>query len=84
MFKKVRSKNTFGSFIRQARDEAGKTQAGLGVRVAVDQATISRWESGQKRPEPSDIVAVVDATGKVWLLDAYCSSCPVKKRKTAR
>lgn len=35
----------------------------LAARLNVSTATISRWETGQRQPEPARLPAIVEATG---------------------
>jgi transcriptional regulator with XRE-family HTH domain len=46
---------------RQVRERAGITQADLAQVLGVDRATVSRWESGERDPRPSQLEPYVAA-----------------------
>lgn len=71
----------FGWRIANARKDAGLTQTELGLRVGVDQGTVSKWENGRLEMSLHDVVAVARATGKYGILEYYCNACPVCKAK---
>lgn len=49
--------------LRDARRQAGLTQASLAERAGVTQSVISAYESGHRQPALSTLAALVDATG---------------------
>ena len=49
--------------IKTIRQQAGLSQAELGKRVGLDQATISRMERGQREPTVSQLQRIAEACG---------------------
>lgn len=74
----------FGKYITRTRNKFNENQFDFSFRVDATQPTISRWETGRKLPDPDQIVGVVDKTGQVYLLEAYCQQCPVRAAKRKR
>jgi transcriptional regulator with XRE-family HTH domain len=60
---------TGGDLILMARRRAGLTQRELGERVGCRQATVARWEHGDREPSWEDVGAVAGACG--LQLDAH-------------
>jgi transcriptional regulator with XRE-family HTH domain len=60
---------TGGDLISMARRRAGLTQQELGERVGCRQATVARWERGDREPSWGDVGAVAEACG--LQLDAH-------------
>jgi transcriptional regulator with XRE-family HTH domain len=60
---------TGGDLILMARRRAGLTQRELGERVGCRQATVARWEHGDREPSWGDVGAVAEACG--LQLDAH-------------
>lgn len=52
-----------GDRVRQAREFAGLTQAGLAERIGLTQAAISQLETGQKQPSDEVATRIAFATG---------------------
>lgn len=52
----------FANQIRKLRRERGLNQAGLGELLGVNQATVSRWESGSI-PEPQQLARLAELAG---------------------
>ncbi len=52
-----------GHLIREARLSAGLSQDALASRLKTSQATIFRWESGERSPSVKSLVAAVRACG---------------------
>lgn len=51
-----------GNLIRQARIDAGLTQAGLSALLnGVQQSTVSMWESGKQRPKITQLAPLANA-----------------------
>lgn len=53
-----------GRKIRQARFDAGLTQAALATAAGTRERNIIRWENDQHEPRFENVVAIADATGK--------------------
>lgn len=53
-----------GARIRQARHEAGLTQAALAVAAGTRERNIIRWENDQHSPRFEHVAAIAKATGK--------------------
>jgi transcriptional regulator with XRE-family HTH domain len=60
---------TGGDLILMARRRAGLTQQELGERVGCRQATVARWERGDREPSWGDVGVVAEACG--LQLDAH-------------
>jgi transcriptional regulator with XRE-family HTH domain len=56
--------------LRQARREAGMTQAEVGQRLGLRQAFISKLESGERRIDPVELARFAAVYGKplAWFL----------------
>jgi uncharacterized protein len=52
-----------GALLREARTEAGLTQAEVARRAGVTQSVISAYESGDREPSLPTLVRLVEATG---------------------
>jgi transcriptional regulator with XRE-family HTH domain len=63
---------TGGDLILMARRRAGLTQRELGERVGCRQATIARWERGDRQPSWEDVQGVASACG--LQVDAHLAS----------
>jgi transcriptional regulator with XRE-family HTH domain len=50
-------------FIAERRKRANLTQAHLGARLGVSDVTISRWETGERRPDLNAQAAIAEALG---------------------
>lgn len=57
-------------FLAERRNEAGLTQKQVGERLGVSDVTISRWETGERRPDLNAQAAYAEALG-VELPDLY-------------
>lgn len=53
-----------GSRIRQARHDAGMTQAALATAAGTRERNIIRWENDQHDPRLEHVMAIARATGK--------------------
>lgn len=58
-----------GEQIRQARLDANLTQKALAAICKINQAHISRFESGTVRPGLSTLCRLADALGAGWIYD---------------
>jgi transcriptional regulator with XRE-family HTH domain len=58
--------------LRQARRDAGLTQAEVGRRLGVRQNVVSRMESGERRLDPVELARFAAVYGKslAWFLDS--------------
>jgi transcriptional regulator with XRE-family HTH domain len=63
---------TGGDLISMARRRAGLTQQELGERVGCRQATVARWERGDREPSWGDVGVVAEACG--LQLDAHLAT----------
>jgi transcriptional regulator with XRE-family HTH domain len=54
---------TFGTMLKQWREERGLSQSALAQRADIDHTTISRIESGQRYPSYSMVMRLADALG---------------------
>lgn len=54
-------------FIVEWREKAGLTQAQLGARLnpPVSDVTVSRWETGKRRPDLDVLAAISEALGRL-------------------
>lgn len=52
-----------GELLRETRKGAGLTQRDLGEKIGRDSGTISRWESGERPPDPTDVSQFLGALG---------------------
>jgi len=50
--------------VREAREQAGLTQAQLAARIAKTQTAVSFWESGKRTPSLDDLILISDALKK--------------------
>lgn len=57
-------------FMAERREEANLTQKQLGERLGVSDVTVSRWETGERRPDLNAQAAVAEALG-IELADLY-------------
>ena len=46
--------------LRQLREEQGLTQKDIATRLGVYPSAVTRWESGEKRPELPNLVKLAD------------------------
>jgi transcriptional regulator with XRE-family HTH domain len=52
-----------GELIREARQEAGLSQAALAAALGTKQSVISRWERGHETPRADTLAAILRACG---------------------
>lgn len=64
-------RQAIGERLREARERANLSQAGLGERIGRDHKTIHRWEHATRIPSLEDLLLMSDAVGVplVVLLD---------------
>lgn len=63
MRQRARTARQIGAILRRARRNAGLTQAELGARVGLRQATISKLERGEPGTRLSTLMDVLSALG---------------------
>jgi transcriptional regulator with XRE-family HTH domain len=73
---------SFGEVLRQVREQAGLTQAGLAQRSGVPLRTIQGWEQGYRRPISPDFFRIVRALGVP--ADTFASIEEPRERKPMR
>ncbi|MBE9375437.1 helix-turn-helix domain-containing protein [Saccharopolyspora sp. HNM0983] len=56
-------RGTLGAQLRDARESAGIGLRRLALKLHTSHATLSRWESGARRPGPRDVEAYLDQVG---------------------
>lgn len=52
---------TFAAALKAMREASGTSQYRLAARLGVDHSSISRWESGDRRPTRENVAAICDA-----------------------
>jgi HTH-type transcriptional regulator/antitoxin HipB len=65
----ARTAKPIGAIIRRSRRSAGLTQAELGQRIGLRQATISRLEKGEDETRLSTLLDVLTALGLEIIID---------------
>jgi Zn-dependent peptidase ImmA (M78 family)/transcriptional regulator with XRE-family HTH domain len=72
--------------IREAREEAGLTQAELATRLDRTQTSVSYWESGKRVPGIDDLVEVSVAVGKGvhYFLPPSAPATPARRARARR
>jgi HTH-type transcriptional regulator/antitoxin HipB len=69
MNQNARTAKDIGAIIRRARRNAGLTQAELGKRVGLRQATISKLEAGEPATRLNTLLDVLTALGLEIIVD---------------
>ena len=69
MTQHARTARQIGAIIRRARRNAGLTQAELGKRIGLRQATVSKLEAGQPATRLSTLLDVLTALGLEIIID---------------
>jgi transcriptional regulator with XRE-family HTH domain len=64
-----RADKTAGSLLRQARRDAGISQAELAFRAGVAQSVISAYEAGRRQPSLPTLARLTDAAGSDLVVD---------------
>ncbi len=69
---------SFRQRLRQARKEAGFSQATLARAIGVKVGTISTWEHGRRLPSGTNLIGLASAleVDPVWLLGVRTSKVP--------
>lgn len=63
MLQRARTAGQIGAIIRRARRNAGLTQAELGKRIGLRQATVSKLEAGESATRLSTLLDALTALG---------------------
>jgi HTH-type transcriptional regulator / antitoxin HipB len=69
MTQSARTASQIGAIIRRARRNAGLTQAELGKRIGLRQATISKLEAGEPATRLSTLLDALTALGLEIVID---------------
>lgn len=69
MKQSARTSKQIGAIVRRARRNAGLTQAELGARIGLRQATISKLERGEPATRLSTMLDVLSALGLETVID---------------
>jgi HTH-type transcriptional regulator/antitoxin HipB len=69
MTQSARTASQIGAIIRRARRNAGLTQAELGKRIGLRQATISKLEAGEPATRLSTLLDALTALGLEIMID---------------
>lgn len=67
----VQERKSLGERLRIAREEAGLTQKELAARLGLTQATISRFETGERGIEVAELIVLARLYAKnpAWFLE---------------
>jgi len=69
MKQSARTSKQIGAIIRRARRNAGMTQAELGAKIGLRQATISKLERGEPATRLSTLLDALSALGLETIID---------------
>ncbi len=69
MSQRARTARQIGAILRRARRNANLTQAELGARIGLRQATISKLEAGEPATRLSTLMDVLSALGLEIVID---------------
>ena len=69
MNQSARTAKQIGAIIRRARHNAGLTQAELGARIGLRQATVSKLEKGEPATRISTLLDALTALGLEIIID---------------
>lgn len=69
MKQSARTAKQIGAIIRRARRRAGMTQAALGAKIGLRQATVSKLESGEPATQISTLLDALSALGLEIIID---------------
>lgn len=72
------NRRELGARIRAYREAKGLQQSELGEKIDVDQATISRWETGKSPMGVDEMIAVADAL-EIPVADLWRTKRPPKR-----
>ena len=78
----IRNTRELGGFIRQARVDAGLTQAGLAEVLGVRRQRVLYLERGVGQLQITFVFAVIQALDITLSLDRAAEAPPVRKRRT--
>lgn len=75
----------FGARLRALRERAGLTQEQLAERAGVKRGAVARWESGEREPGWSNVVALCKALGvSCEAFMQHADDAPAEKAKGGR
>jgi len=69
MMQSARTAKQIGAIIRRARRSAGMTQATLGAKIGMRQATVSKLESGEPATQLVTLLDALSALGMEIVID---------------
>jgi len=69
MMQSARTAKQIGAIIRRARRSANLSQAGLGAKIGMRQATISKLERGEPATQLATLLDVLSALGLEIIID---------------
>jgi len=69
LIQSARTAKQIGAIIRRARRSAGMTQAALGAKIGMRQATISKLERGEPATQLVTLLDVLSALGMEIVID---------------
>jgi HTH-type transcriptional regulator / antitoxin HipB len=69
MMQSARTANQIGAIIRRARRSAGLSQAALGAKIGMRQATISKLERGEQATQLVTLLNALSALGLEIIID---------------
>lgn len=74
-----------GEAVRQIRSAGGMTQVQMAAAVGVSQASVARWESGERTPDGRGVAGLcrLAPDGGLALLEALCLEAPGGVGETA-
>jgi len=70
MADRIGPKRPFRLFLAEWRESKGLSQEALGGRLGVTDVTVSRWETGKRRPDLSAQAAIAEALG-IEIVDLF-------------
>ena len=76
----IRNTRELGGFLRQAREDAGLTQAALAKALAVRRQRVLYLEAGEGQLQLAFVFAVMHAVGVTLRLERIADSTPVRKQ----
>lgn len=78
----IRNTRELGGFLRQARVDAGLTQAGLAKALGVRRQRVLYLERGVGQLQLAFVFAVIQALGITLSLDRAADATPARKQRT--
>ena len=76
----IRNTRELGGFLRQAREDAGFTQAALAKALAVRRQRVLYLEAGEGQLQLAFVFAVMRAVGVTLRLERLSDATPVRKQ----